>query len=250
MVSELRPFIVCLAPSINLLHTLYHNFRKKSSIRVLTNVMSYDIIIQMGKTKEIEVKEFFEKPLTKKDLRLTKEEEASIFKGLVHKTGLELANEYDFGRVYKTDGAKRLAIFNLTRKIKKAPELYGISNEVVELVEEALNDRRIVHNPLQVFVKDREVREYKDKLEVIRDQATQLLSKKLEQLGKGKNIETIKLSEIANVVAMSIDKYRLVKGESTENIVHFSKMNLDGIKPEDALALVLKAREALLESKK
>lgn len=195
-------------------------------------------------------KDFLRKPIEKKDLRLTKEEEAEIFKGLVHKTGLELANEYDFGRVYQADGAKRLAIHNIVNKIKKAPELWGISPQVVELVQEAMDARKIVHNPLQVFVKDREVKEYKDKLEVIRDQATQILSKKLESLGKGKNIESVKLNEIANVVAMSIDKLRLVKGESTENIVHFSKLDLSNTSPEQALALVLKAREAVIESKK
>ena len=201
-------------------------------------------------TKEIISKEFFEKPLTKRDLRLTKEEEASIFKGLVHKTGLELANEYDFGRVYNSDGAKRLAVYNLVKKVKKAPDLYGISQEVVELVQQALDDRRIAYNPLQVFVKDREIKEFKDKLEVIRDQAAEILSKKLEKATKGKNIDDIKITEVTNILSMAIEKLRLVRGESTDNIVHFSKMDLKDIKPEDALNLVLKAREAIIESKK
>lgn len=201
-------------------------------------------------TKELEAKEFFTKPRDKKQLKLTKEEELTIFRGLVHKTGLELANEYNFGDVYNTDGAKRIAIFNIVRKVKQAPELYGISDGEIQLVQEAIDARKIVHNPLQVFVKDREVKEYKDKLEVIRDQATQLLSKKLEQLSKGKNVESLKLNEIANVVSMAIDKYRLVKGESTDNIVHFSKIDLSNTTPEEALRLVLKAREALIEGKK
>lgn len=201
-------------------------------------------------TKELEAKEFFNKPADKKQLKLTKEEELQIFRGLVHKTGLELANEYNFGDSYNTDGAKRIAVFNIVRKIKKAPELYGVSEGELNLVQEAIDARRIVHNPMQVFVKEREVKEYKDKLEVIRDQATQLLSKKLEHLSKGKNVEAVKLNEIANVVSMAIDKFRLVKGESTDNIVHFSKIDLKDIKPEDALSLVLKAREALVEGKK
>lgn len=196
-----------------------------------------------------EAEEFFTKRTSLSELKLTKEEEATIFKALVHKTGLELANEYNFGSIYKSDGAKRLAIHNIVKKITKSPELWDITPQVVELVKEALDARRIVHNPLQVFVKDREVMEFKDKLEVIRDQATQLLSKKLEVLGKGKNIDQIKLSEIANVLSMAIDKLRLVRGESTENIVHFSKLDLDGVSPEKAMELVLKAREKVLESK-
>jgi hypothetical protein len=200
--------------------------------------------------KEIEAKSFFQRPLNKRDLKLTKEEEAAIFKGLVHKTGLELANEYDFGRVFDTDGAKRLAVHNIVKKIKKAPDLYGISREVVELVEEALNDRRIVHNPMQVFVKEREMLEFKDKLEVIRDQAADILSKKLEKLSGKKNMDDVKIKEIADVMSMAIDKFRLVKGESTDNIVHFSKLDMKDISPDQALQLILRAREAVIDSKK
>lgn len=201
-------------------------------------------------TKEIIAKEFFTAPKEKKDLRLTLEEEVEIFKGLVHKTGLELANEYNFGRCYTTDGAKRLAIFNIVRKIKKSPDLYGVGTDVIELVQEAMDARKIVHNPLQVFVKDREIKEFKDKLEVIRDQAAEILSKKLEKATKGKNIEDIKITEVSNILAMAIEKLRLVKGESTENIIHFSKMDLSKVSPEEALNLVLRAREAIVESKR
>jgi hypothetical protein len=49
---------------------------------------------------------------------------------------------------------------------------------------------------------------------------------------------------------MAVDKYRLVKGESTDNIIHYSKLNLDNVSPEEALTLVLKAREAVIDSKK
>ena len=202
------------------------------------------------KTKEIIAKEFFTEPKVKKDLRLTKEEEARIFKELVHKTSLEVANEYDFGRVFNTDGAKRMAIFNICRKIKRAPELWDITEPEVSLVQEAIDARKITYNPLQVFVKDREIREFKDKLEVIRDQAAEILAKKLEKATKGKSMEEIKFTEISSILAMAIDKLRLVRGESTENVTHFSKMDLKDIKPEDALALVLKAREAIIESKK
>ena len=60
----------------------------------------------------------------------------------------------------------------------------------------------------------------------------------------------IKIKEIADVMAMAIDKYRLVKGESTDNVIHYSKLELDNVSPAEALNLVLKAREAFIDSKK
>jgi len=191
-----------------------------------------------------------EKGIERKKLNLTKEQEVEIFKALAHKTYLEVANEYGIDSVYENPGAKRIFVHNIYRRIKKAPDVYGLSKDTIDVVTEAVDSRRIVYNPTQVFVEEREVNEFKDKLEVVRDQVLDLVSKKLEKISKGKNIDTVKLSELSSTLSMVIDKARLVRGESTEHVTHFAKMDLGSVSPEDALKLVLKAREATIESKK
>ena len=70
-------------------------------------------------------------------------------------------------------------------------------------------------------------------------------------INKNKNtLADVKLKEVSDILAMAVDKIRFVKGESTETVVHLSKMSLDDVSPEEAMKLVLKAREALVEGKK
>lgn len=146
-----------------------------------------------------------------------------------------------------------MAVYNVYNRVQKAPELYGITPEVVELVKETVASRKLTNTASgnKALVAEREKEAFRDKLEVIRDTAAEILNKKLLKLNKSsRSIDDIKIKEIADVMAMAIDKYRLVKGESTDNVIHYSKLELDNVSPAEALNLVLKAREAFIDSKK
>lgn len=182
---------------------------------------------------------------------LTKDQEVEIFKALTHNTALEVGKKFGLGEHFTSDGAIRLAVHNVYMRVKKVPEFYGLTQDVVDLVTETVAARKISNNPGSVLVAERERLEFKDKLETIRDTAAEILNKKLDKLNKSsRTIDDIKIKEIADVLSMAVDKYRLVKGESTENVIHYSKLNLDNVSPEEALSLVLKARELIIDSKK
>ena len=180
---------------------------------------------------------------------LTKEQEIELFKMLSHKTSTEAGKSFGLQDVMKNDGAIRIYVYNIVRRITAAPELYGISQDGIDIVRAALDARKGNRPSALTVAKEKE--EFKDKLEVIRDTATDILSKKLQMINKNKNtLADVKLKEVSDILAMAVDKIRLVKGESTETVVHLSKMSLDDVSPEEAMKLVLKAREALVEGKK
>lgn len=189
------------------------------------------------------------KPRSTQKLFLTREQEVEIFKHLVDKTAIEVCALYGIDKILPSPGTQRLTIYNICKKIKKAPELYGLSQDAIDIVQASI-DSRIISKKSNL-VKEREKEEFKDKLEDIRDTAVDILSKKLSLINKNKNtIMEVKLKDISDILAMSIDKIRLTRGESTETVVHLSKMSLQDVTPEQAMDLVLKAREALVESKK
>lgn len=181
---------------------------------------------------------------------ITKEQELEIYKKLAFKSLKEVGYEYGLQHYYKKDAQVRTAILNIANRIRRAPELYGITQDVCDVIDEAVSSRSIKQNPSQTFVKEIEQNEFKDKLELVRDRAVEILNKKLEKISKQKDMGDIKLKEIADVLSMAIDKYRLVRGESTDNIIHYSKVDLNNISPEQALQLVLRARDAVIDNKK
>jgi hypothetical protein len=197
--------------------------------------------------KDISVVE--KKPRSTQKLFLTREQEVEIFKHLIDKTAIEVCALYGIDKILTSPGTQRLTVYNICKKIKKAPELYGLSQDAVDIVQASIDSRIISKKPN--LVKEREKEEFKDKLEDIRDTAVDILSKKLSLINRNKNtIMDVKLKDISDILAMSIDKIRLTKGESTETVVHLSKMSLQDVTPEQAMELVLKAREALVEGKK
>ena len=182
---------------------------------------------------------------------LTNEQTSELFKSLIHKTSVEAAKEYGIHHMYTTDGALRMFVHNLVKKVTKAPELYGLTPDAVAIVLDALQARKFKAGNTSLMVKEREALEFKDKLAVIRDTATTILQKKLNKINKNqKDIDNIPIKDILAVMATATDKHRLVQGESTENVTNYSKIDVGSIKPQDALALVLKAREAYIEGSK
>lgn len=186
----------------------------------------------------------------KNERRLSVEQEAQLFRHLIDKTLVEAGNLMGLDKFYTKKSALRWYVFSVVNRIKKAPELWGISPDAVEMVVNALNIRtRKVENTTEIMV-EKEREDFKDKLESIRDTATEILSKKLNIINKSKNnIADVKLKEISDVLKDAQTQLRLVKGESTENIIHYSKTDLDNVSPEEALKLVLKAREKMIEQK-
>lgn len=184
-------------------------------------------------------------------LNFSLDQELAIFKDMAHMTNTEIAKKYGIDKIYPHKGTQRLQVSNIASKIKSAPELYGITIDAIEVIDTAIQARRFENNPQQILVRDRERKEAKDKLDDIRDAAIEVLEKKLEKAGRSsKSIDGIKFKEVLDVISMSVEKSRLLRGESTDNVLHYAKIETKDLTPEAAMDMLLKQSEARIEKKR
>jgi len=199
--------------------------------------------------KEDEIKE--EKKEEVRKIILTKEQEASMFKSLAHKTFKEVGYEYGVHLMYPDNNIKVTAfVHKIANKIKKAPEIWGISQDTVDVIQEALNSRSINKNP--GLKSDLAIQEesFRDKLDIMRNTVAEIITKKLKKYNTTKGIENVQLRDLKDLLSMAIDKGRLLRGESTENLVKLSKLDTESMSPEEAMRVILKAREVLTDGKR
>lgn len=182
---------------------------------------------------------------------LTKEQEADMFKSLAHKTYKEVGYDYGVQFMFPGDDIRVTKyVYYIAQKIKKAPELWGISEDLVEVIQESLDGRSIKNNPALNADRNIQAESFRDKLDTMRDKVAELIFKKLKKYKGEKGLDTVQLRDLKDLLAMAIDKGRLMRGESTENIKKMSPLNVDDMKPETALAIIMKARDVLIEAKK
>jgi len=179
---------------------------------------------------------------------MSKEQEAQIFKALSHKSYKTVGYEFGLQHICANDTQVRSLVMMIARKVRKAPELYGLSQDTVDVIDEAMAARSL--KPNEVNRENALANEgFRDKLEAIRDKTADMLMKKLKKYDTAKSIDGISIRDLKDLLATAVDKSRLLRGESTDNIIKISKIDTDNMKPEDALKFVMKAREALIEAR-
>lgn len=182
--------------------------------------------------------------------RLTKEQETEIFKALAHKSYSDVGKDFGLHLVYPDDTAKVTSVvFGIARKIRRAPELWGLSPDTVEVIQEAINKRSVKKNPKIKADIALEEESFRDKLTRMRDRIADIIDKKLQSYEKKGGENEISIRDLKDLLIMVIDKGRLLNGESTENIKKLSTIDVDKMSVEERLAIVMKARDLLLESK-
>lgn len=180
---------------------------------------------------------------------LTKEQEAEMFKALAFKSYKTIGHEFGLHFYYKTDAQVRSAVMNIARRVRKAPELYGISEDAVDVIDEAAASRSIKQNPAIRSAVAIQQESFKDRLDTMRDKVADMIMMKLDKYDSKKGIDLVNLKDLKDLLAVAIDKSRLLRGESTENIAKLSKLDTDNMSPEQALQVVMKARDAMIEAR-
>lgn len=181
---------------------------------------------------------------------LNKEQESKMFKEIAHKSYLDVGKDFGFHLYYKTDQKVRSAVMNIVRKVSRAPEIYGISQDVVEVVQEAAASRSIKNNPRIKAQINIENETFRDRLDTMRDKVAEMIMMKLQKYDTKKTIDGITIRDLKDLLAVAVDKSRLMRGESTENIAKLAKIDTDGLTPQQALDIVMRARDAMIEAKK
>ena len=186
----------------------------------------------------------------KKKPLLTKAQELEIFKSLAYKSYKDVGYEYGFQHFYDSDSNVTGAVYSIARKIRKAPELWGLSQDALEVIDEAIASRSVKNNPR--VKSDIAILEgsFRDRLDVMRDKVADLIMQKLAEFERKGGLSKVSIRDLKDLLIMAIDKGKLLKDGGVENVVKFAKTDIDNLSPDDALKVIMKARDALVEGKK
>lgn len=184
-------------------------------------------------------------------MTITREQEADIFRHLAYKSAYETGLQFGFDKTYKDARAVRNAVNNIYGKVKKSPEAYGISGEVVKLVADAMANRQLVQTKNAVVVAEKEVDsdDIKTIIPSVRNKAWKLIDRKLTRASRNnKSLDAISFRDLGTLAGISFDKAQIISGQATEHVALMGKIE-GSINPQEALDLVLKMREATVASK-
>lgn len=179
-------------------------------------------------------------------MKLGEKKELEVFKQHAYKTSWEIGQEYNFDKVYKDKRAVTNAVYAIYNKVKNNPGKYGIDTDTMNLVLDAVGQRKIRKNAQFVTepLSDKEMVDIGSLVSDNRDRAARILNKKLISLEKSqKKMENISFKELTTAFGIMFDKGQLLKGEATEHIAHYAKIekNMD---PVEALKIIQDMREA------
>ena len=178
-----------------------------------------------------------------------------MFKAMASKSAAVLAREYGLDKVYATIESAKSKVSSIRKEVAANPEKfkeYGVSQEVVDVVNTALASRLATRPLPAVTAHDKETvletMEYKPLLERGAKKSLVLLNKQLDYASKSKKaLSKIPIGTLATVTAILFDKTRLSRGEATEHIMMKAKITED-LTPTQRLELILSMREQVYDA--
>lgn len=184
---------------------------------------------------------------------LTDTQKGELFKLLATKSMSQAAMEFKLDAVL----ASKYSLNNYVRRVvaecKAEPAKYGLSLDVVALVEKAISERKgtknqIVLQPNQVPLAEQREAQITDmdvkQLIVSGSKKLWLLThKKIDMLNHSrKELQKQPLTALVIAAATAIDKARLLQGESTENLAVKGSIS-ETATSEDLMNILLQRRE-------
>lgn len=179
----------------------------------------------------------------------------AVFKALATKSIVQVANEFEFDKYYKSTSGMRNAVHKIYREVQHEPEKFGLSNDTIELVVEGVEARKSIglFNNTPTVREQKEDESNKNFSELAQDgrnKAIRLLHKKMDRIDKSrKKLDNVSAGELAKVYGILFDKSQIIKGEATEHVKVLSKNIDDSLTADERLDYVLKLREVNNESK-
>jgi hypothetical protein len=186
-------------------------------------------------------------------LQLNDIKKAAVFKQLATKSFYETGLEFGFDKHYDSKLNITNAAYRVYQQLRKSPSEYGISQEVVDMVEKAVEDRKVQgkKSPIQFDpnLKKINVDDIKSVVLTGRAKAARLLDEKMNMLAASKKkLDKENIVSLAKVFGIYFDKSQIIQGEATEHIAVLSKNINDDMSAEDAMSALLKFREkAMIE---
>ena len=128
------------------------------------------------------------------------------------------------------------------RDVKEEPKTYGISQDVIDLVEKSMIDRRTKKEMIQIPPDIRHIDD-RDLIVGVKNKAWLLLDQKLNYLIKNrKAFRNESVMALAKIAGIAFDKTQIMKGEATEHIALKAHIK-DDTTSSEALNQLLSIRE-------
>lgn len=176
-------------------------------------------------------------------MRLTDVQKRSIFRTLANKSQYATGLEFGLDKYFKSNTGIINTVNKIYQEVKANPAKFAVSEEVVQLVEKGMMDRKSTHSAPLMIKNPGEV-EVRDLIIGGNKKAWILLNSKMDYLMKNKGAfkkeSIVSLAKLAGIV---FDKSQIMSGEATEHIAIRSKID-SGITSEQALEQLVKLREA------
>lgn len=189
------------------------------------------------------------RPQTPMD-KLSDEQKRNFYLSLTHMNYLEATKALGWGGLFANDESLRAVGRKLYMAIN--PQMLGISNDAVELVKKAIEERRSRPQRQVTEQFDAELLDPTDTAKLIttgKNKAAILLNKKMDRLmGNKKLLDQVTLPQLATAFGILFDKSQILRGEATENIAVMAKIDRN-MTAEESLDALLKMREIQQEEK-
>ena len=182
-------------------------------------------------------------------------QKASLFKMCGDKPFAEVGFEYGLDKKYKDVATMKVAVSRIYNEVKNNPEKFGVSYELVNDVVNKIEERKVsgLQTPQggKVTIRERtEILNPQDIKGLVvggRNKAAKLMNEKLDRIARSKKaLDELDLGRLATVLGILVDKAQVLQGQSTENIAILSKNIDSNLSPEEAIAEVMRRREATI----
>lgn len=184
-------------------------------------------------------------------MKFGREKELEIFRALAVKSQYQVGLEFGFDKVYPNARSIRNAVTNIYTRVKNNATEYGLSPEVVSMVETGMKTRALSHviNKPPMSETSSGPLDIKELVTGVRDKAFRLIDKKLDRVSNSKKrLDAISFKDLGTIAGISFDKTQILRGEATEHVALMGKIDTT-ISPEEALKLALQMRDKTVEVK-
>lgn len=182
--------------------------------------------------------------------QITQEKKADIFKYLSNHSLYETGIFFGYDKYYKTKSGLVSLINRIYNEVKQNPKKFNIQAETQALIVQNAENRKLekAGQPVKVTIeKDFPLDELRneDFIKKISRKSLVLLNRKLDLVSKSnKSLKSVPLPHLTVLAGIMFDKERIIKGQPTDFIAQYSKIELD-ITPEAKLKMLLDIQESI-----
>lgn len=184
-------------------------------------------------------------------MKLSEAQKVGMFKMLASKPLYEVGVEYGLDKHYSSPTAVRNKVYAIYRGVANEPERYGVQQETVDLVTNAVSGRKVAKRDAPSISEQEQLNEKDVKGLILagRNKAGKLINQKLAYLERHpRKLEQESLVTLGKIFGILFDKSQIIQGQATEHVALMGKIDKD-MDPETALQAVLQSREIIQSEK-